>query len=167
MMKPRLMIFAFLMLGLTFPGCAGSGTSNGESPKLLGETQIRAAIIDYESANPPSVGETPIKVIFVSLGHGKDNADPEPELFKAIPAGKVLVEPYSACDFQSDGITENRTGARGVLLQLGNVRWANDDRATVEGTTWAAKGLGAVNEYHVVKEQGRWLVKKRQSLGST
>jgi hypothetical protein len=165
-MKTRSTILALLLLGPLLAGCADSGASNRDTPRLLGEAQIQRAIVDYERANPPGVGETPTRVIFVSLGHGTVIRDPDPEWFKAVPAGAVLVEPFSACDFQSDGITDKRTGARGVLLQLDHVRWQNDDRATVEATTWIAKGLGAINEYHLVRQQGRWLVQERQSLGS-
>jgi len=155
----------FLMLAPLLPGCA-SDPDGKDSPRLAAEEQIRFVIIAYERTDAPGVGETPPRVLFVSGGQGTDYRELGEKFFAQIPSGPVRVEPYSACDFQPGGATDKRTGARGVLLQLGDVHWENDDQATVYATTWVAKGLGAVNVYHMIKSDGKWFVKERQSMGS-
>lgn len=159
--------FAFFFLAASLPGCAsGPQAGDADSPRMTGEQQIRAAIIGHELAAPPTVDQIPAKVIFVSLGHATENREPDEDLLKLLPAGALPAKPFSACDFEPGGATDKLTGARGVVLQLGDIRWENDDRATVQATVWAAKGLGAVNVFHMTKEGGKWIVKTRQEMGA-
>ena len=156
---------ATLLAAWLLSSCAPYGRDSGDSPRLAAERQIYLAVIGRPAAQPPTLTLTPIKVLFVSLGQQSEQTDPDPSLLLLVPHSALAIEPFSACDFLPSAIVDHRTGARGLVLQLGPIRWENDDQANLTATTWLAQGLGQMQVHHLTLKNGQWTIQQSQPLG--
>jgi hypothetical protein len=164
-MKCATLLVTLLVIPL-MTSCAAHWQDDADSPRHLAERQIFAAVIAHQAAQPAHVAQVTTKVLFVSVGQQSENDDPDQAILLLIQPGPVAVEPFSACDFAPAGIIEHRTGARGLLLQLGAVRWENDDQANLTATTWDAQGSGVRQVYHMAKKNGQWIVQECRPFGA-
>jgi hypothetical protein len=96
------------------------------------------------------------RVVFLRV----DGSDPTDELMARFNASGLPVMKASEAHFDLavDGYVDRSTGKRGVLIQVGSIRWVFGDRVEVNGGLGCGQLCGFGGIYQIVKSKGRWTV---------
>lgn len=94
-------------------------------------------------------------VFFLSCGKDADPSDEFVQRFADMPSVRKL----SQGNKRGDGVTDKKTGERGIILDVHRIEWINNAEVKVGvGTyTWSWGQSGSI--CRVVRENGGWIVK--------
>ena len=96
-----------------------------------------------------------VAVFFLSRGEDTDPSDEFMRRFVDMPG----VRKFSQGNKRGDGVTDKRTGERGVILKVHRIEWISDAEVKV-GTGTYAWGMGQSGYVcRVGRDNGRWIVK--------
>jgi hypothetical protein len=97
----------------------------------------------------------PDAVFFLSRG---ENADPNDEFMRRFE-GMPRVRRFSQCNKRGDGVTDKKTGARGMILKIYWIEWINDAEVKVGVGTYAWGWGQSGSVCRVVRGNTGWVVK--------
>lgn len=93
-------------------------------------------------------------VFFLSRGEDTDPSDEFMRRFESVSR----VRKFSECNKRGEGVTDKKTGERGMILEIHGVEWINDAAVKVGVTTYAWGWGQSGSVCHVVRDDGRWVV---------
>ena len=94
-------------------------------------------------------------IFFLARPADTDPSDEFMQRFSGLPG----VRKFSQGNKRGDGVTDKKTGERGIILDVHRIEWVNDAEVKVGAGTYAW-GMGQSGSVcHVVRENGRWAVK--------
>ncbi len=92
-----------------------------------------------------------------SIGYWQ-NGDPGDALLNQFTDNVPPVKPFSECTLLISGVFDKDTGERGLLFQVGEIKWNADDQIQVEGGYYEAGISASGNTYHLKYIDGQWTV---------
>jgi hypothetical protein len=130
-----------------------SSTEAQDSGRTIAELSIREAVIRFQIKSWDLAANS----YCVSL----NNKDPDGEFLRRFYPLPVKSE--SACRKRTGpgaqmSVTDKATGKRSVIFDIGSIRWLGETDAEVDGGYLCGSLCMAAGTYHVVREEGRWVV---------
>ena len=117
------------------------------------EDDIREAVFRYQLREFNSI------INFLSVGNNDD--DPSEELMNRLRAHEPLVKKVSQCTADmNEGVKDKETGAQGIILRAGSIKWINKTTVEVKGGYYADGLAASGNTYRVVLKDGKWVVEE-------
>ena len=104
-----------------------------------------------------------IAVFFLSRG---EDTDPSDEFMRRFE-GMAHVRKFSQCNKRGDGVTDKKTGKRGMILKLHRIEWINDAEVEVGVGTYAWGWGQSWSVCRVVRDNNEWVVKGCELTGIT
>jgi len=139
---------AVSMMVLALVGCSRAPKANPAE-----ENRIRVAVFEYE------MQEHPAAVYFLSIGEAA--GDPNDVIMKHFDGNVPPVKPASQCTTGPGGsINDMLTGDTGVLIKAAAINWISETEVEVKGGYLADAKSASANTYHVVLQDGLWVVDK-------
>jgi hypothetical protein len=99
--------------------------------------------------------DKPMAAFFLSRG---EDADPGDEFMRRFE-GMAHVRKFSQCDKRGDGVTDKKTGERGMILRIHRIEWINDAEVKVGVGTYTGGWGRSGSVCRVVRENSGWEVK--------
>lgn len=95
----------------------------------------------------------------------KGYVDPSDAIVERFLDIEPFVRKVSQCDVPVEGAFDKETGKRGVIAEVKNIRWIDNQEVKTEGSVFIS-GLGATfYRYSLKKENGKWIVTNQLLLG--
>ena len=164
-----LILFCFILCCCSTRAADKSPGTNGARQEQ--EDDIREAVFRYQFAtNEVSKAE----VYFLSVGLGKAghiifdaSHDPSDAFVKRFADSKPIVKKASASDFGSPSgwVADKRSGKRGVLFCARTIKWVSETEVEVNGGFVAGMMYARDFTYTLVKEKGKWRIKRSELTG--
>jgi hypothetical protein len=131
--------------------------------RLAQEDDIREAVFRYQFKHDPSGLQEDAKVFFIEVG-GKD---PSSRFLGRFRGSKPPVKKRSRsrisrrrAGFSWIWVEDKQSGKPGIIFSVDSIKWRPRSEAMAKGG-WFASGRGAADyEYSLVREKGKWVVKK-------
>jgi hypothetical protein len=171
-----LRIFTFILLcvisgSVVFRSSAfaaqGAKTKNAEEKKAADQEDILEAVFRYQFSHNDSFIKSSAGAYYLSLGgtlnlKGTDVSD---EFLKRFDGNKPSVLRYSEADVDVvKGVTDKRTGVKGLIFEVRTIEWVSEDEVKVEGGYYENGTSSSGEEYTVKREGGKWVVKSSKGL---
>jgi hypothetical protein len=129
-----------------------SSTEAQDSGRTIAELSIREAVIRFQIKSWDLAANS----YCVSL----NNKDPDGEFLRRFYP--LPVKGASACRKRTGPGAQmsvaDKTGKRSVIFDIGSIRWLGETDADVDGGYLCGSLCMAAGTYHVVREEGRWVV---------
>lgn len=146
-------------------GCSIDDTDLfNESSQLSAEDSIREAVFRHQFEHNASGQQQTAQIYFLSVmtledstGYWKDG-DPSDKLLSQFADNVPPVKPFSECTCSISGVFDKGTGERGLLFQVGEIKWNADDQVEVEGSYYEAGLSASGNTYYLKYIDGQWTV---------
>jgi len=124
---------------------------------------IREAAFRYQFRKNASGLQQKAKVYFLSVRNAQDekNHDPDEAFMKRFADHKPRVAKASEAHASSEGgVRDMKTGERGLLFDLGEIRWISDDTVEIDGGYYEGGLSASGNTYFLKKKTGKWIVER-------
>ncbi|HWC18061.1 MAG TPA: hypothetical protein VG498_13660 [Terriglobales bacterium] len=149
------MLKSIISILLVFTSACSSPLSKAD--RLSQEDDIREAIFRYQFNHNASGQQK--NASFYCLSVGENHNDPTDELLKRFADHKPPVRKVSDCQVHPfTGVSDNRTGTRGLILRVSGITWISDKKVKAEGGYYEGSLSSSGNTYTVIKEHGKWTV---------
>jgi hypothetical protein len=131
----------------------------GSADRLSQEDDIREAVFRYQFDHNASGQQRNAQVYCLAVGDKQ--GDPSEQLIKRFGDHTPPVRKMSECSTSPvKGVVEKRTGKRGLVFRVTNIRWISELEVEVAGGYYEAGLSSSGNTYTVTKPHGRWEVPK-------
>ena len=171
----RYLALAAVGLCLTLSSCqsgrtarAGGATRRSgakRAPAVAQQTQedaIREAVFRYQFAHDASGLQKSVKVFFISV----DGKDPSAQFLARFRGSKPEVRKQSESRYNPQRRTaifrteDRKTGELGLIFSVDRIAFDSPSQALVEGGYYSGGLASAEHRYLVVRQKGKWVVKK-------
>lgn len=153
-------IFSLLMAGCSID----DNDLFNDSYQLSVEDSIREAVFRHQFGHNASGQQQTANIYFISVMTLDDstvywkNSDPSDELLNQFTGNVPPVKPFSECTRSISGVFDKESGQRGLLFQVGEIKWNTDDQVQVEGGYYEAGLSASGNTYYLKYIDGQWTV---------
>lgn len=91
--------------------------------------------------------------------------DPSPAIMDQVRSLAPWVQPLSQCRVSArDGVTDRKTGAEGLIVEVGSLCWLHETAVDVMGGCYETPWRAAARRYHVEYDGERWVVTSASDL---
>ena len=143
---------AMLTFGVGVSAAIGWHMLSPKFSRAVEEANIVEAVFRYQIAEESRSESNGI--VFLSLG---SDASPTDEFMRRF-ADTQVVRKFSQANKRGDGVTDKKTGERGIILEVHRLEWISDaDVKVVVGTyawSWGQTG----SDCRVAHETDKWVV---------
>lgn len=127
------------------------------------EDDVREAVFRYQFLHDQSGLQPRAEVLFISV----DAKDPSDQFLRRFsgnrpPVKKKSQSRYSRrrAGFSAIQVEDKHTRKPGLIYSVDSITWLSDSAVLVKGGYYAGGRAAAGHEYRVVRERGKWVVKK-------
>ncbi len=149
---------AVLVLAAT--ACAADATTRPEERQFSSdEQQIIAAVIAAEVPNWRQY-----KLFFASTRDGGGHTDLPSGSIELMAVKGFTFKPYSACIWGADRrFLDRKTNVQGCVAEIDSVQRKDAETYFVRGAVYTSAWRGGGFQWLVVRENGKWIAKRRES----
>ena len=159
-MFKTILVFFLLIMGCSID----ESDLFNESSQLSVEDSIREAVFRHQFEYNASGQQQTAQIYFISVmtlddstGYWK-NGDPSDALLKQFTDNVPPVKPFSKCTYSISGVFDKESGERGLLFQVGEIKWNTNDQVQVEGGYYEAGLSASGNTYYLKYMDKQWTV---------
>jgi len=139
---------AAILLIIILAGCSRSTVDRTKE-----DNRIREAVFEYQ------MGQYIADVFFLSIGEAA--GDPNAEIMSHFDGHNPPVKPVSQCAAAGGAsINDAATGDTGIIIKAAAIKWISDTEVEVKGGYFAGVKAASGDTYHVVLQNGDWVVDK-------
>jgi hypothetical protein len=129
---------------------------------------IREAAFRYLFEHNPSSQQKKAAVYFLSFLNGRNSkeargTDPGDVFMRRFANQSPRVAKGSEARIGRDGVRDQKTHEKGIIFNLGEVRWLADDSVEIDGGHYEAGLSASGNTYFLKKKSGKWAVEKMKA----
>jgi hypothetical protein len=153
-------VFFFLMAGCSMD----ESDLFNESSQVSVEDSIREAVFRHQFEHNASGQQQTAQIYFIyvmtlddSTGYWK-NGYPGDALLNQFTYNVPPIRLFSECKYAISGVFDKESGERGLLFQVGEIKWNADDQVQVEGGYYEAGLSASGNTYYLKYIDGQWTV---------
>jgi hypothetical protein len=147
------LLCALLLLGAV--GCQKMPETQADR-----DDEVRAAVFKYMFEQFTPELQADVEVYFLALG---SRTDPRSELLERFKGHLPPVKKVSASSrLGTGGVRDRVTGAKGVIFNIGEVKWISDKEVIVTGGYYQGGEGAAGGQYHVTFEDREWVVEEAE-----
>jgi hypothetical protein len=129
-------------------------------PRASPDDAIYEAVFRYHLQQHAT--EQPHPILYYLSLRGRD---PGEDLLRRVWTLASQVQPLSQCRVSArDGVTDRKTGARGLIVEVSSLRWLHVTAAEVVGGYYATPWQAAAIHYRVEPDGGQWAVTSTRVL---
>ena len=161
-MYVRSSVKALLLMWVLIPAaltCAaarcGLMHSDSQDKPTIAEDDIREAVFRYQFSHNASAQQQQAGVYFLSVGRDED---PSGEFMDRFKGHRPPVERVSQASTQAGGVADKKTGRRGIIFRVTDIKWISENEAEVEGGYLEGSQSASSNVYRVRFERDGWVV---------
>ena len=129
-----------------------AGCSRSTVDRTKEENRIREAVFEYQ------MGKYDASVFFLSIGEVA--GDPNTEIMSHFVGHVPPVKPASQGIVGGGESVNDSEGNTGVIIKAAAVKWISDTEVEVKGGYFAGAKNASGDTYHVVLQNGEWVVDK-------
>lgn len=139
-----------LMLALLWSFVPGSANSQVQNAEL--ENDIREIVLRYMFEHEAQQQKPYSKALYITI----EKKDPDDKLIARFKDHSLPVKKGSESVITGDirGVSDKKTGEGGVLYNLGEIKWLNENEVDVNGSYYVANLFAGGCRYRVVREWG-------------
>lgn len=133
-------------------------------PTAAQEDDIREAVFRHLFQFNDSGLQAGAAAYYLALGATNERGqDPPDEFTRRFEGDRPPVKKYSDCVYSpATGVRDPVTGERGLVFQVGGIRWLKADRVEVQGS-YTEAGLGGAGYTYVLQREGSsWVVREER-----
>jgi len=123
------------------------------------EDDVREAVFRWQFEHNASYQQRDAGVYFLEVG--EKEGDPSDEFIKRFAGNKPPVRKRSECSVnmrRSVGVSDKKTGEKGLILSIRKIEWKSDTEVDVQGGYYEHGLSSSGNTYTLKKEKGKWKV---------
>jgi hypothetical protein len=125
----------------------------GQSSPTPGEA-IYEAVFRYQLDQLMADQSHPSRAYLALQGH-----DPSPAVMDQFRTHALWVQPLSQCRVSArDGVTDRKTGAEGLIVEVGSLHWLHETAVDVVGGCYETPWRAVARRYRVEYDGERWVV---------
>ncbi len=127
--------------------------ARGQSSPTPGEA-IYEAVFRYQLDQLMADQSHPSRAYLALQGH-----DPSPAVMDQFRTHAPWVQPLSQCRVSArDGVTDRKTGAEGLIVEVGSLHWLHETAVDVVGGCYETPWRAVARRYRVEYDGERWVV---------
>ena len=138
---------AALALIVVLVGCSRSTIDRAKE-----EDKIREAVFEYQMEHYTA------SIFFLSIGEVA--GDPSAEIMSHFEGHVPPVKPASQGIVGGGDSINDSTGETGIIIKAAAIKWISDTEVEVKGGYFAGVKAASGDTYHVVLQNGDWVVDK-------
>jgi hypothetical protein len=144
-----------------------ANTKSVDEKRAADEADILEAVFRYQFSHNDSFMKSSAISYYLSFGgllnlKGKDVGD---EFLNRFAGNTPPVRKSSEANIHViEGVTDKRTGMKGLIFEVRRIKWVSEDEVRVDGGYYE-NGTSASDEVYTVKREARkWVVKSAEML---
>jgi hypothetical protein len=119
------------------------------------EDDIFEAVFRWQFEHNASGQQQKANVYFLKIG---EKGDPSDVFMRRFAEHKPPVRKVSACTANTEGVSDKKTGEKGLIFRVESMKWKSDTEVDVKGGYYEAGLSGSGNTYTLKKGKGKWNV---------